>query len=594
MRSNVETYKMPNEKCKMNDDGVLQFAICILQFAFCNFHRRMIRLSDSPTSRSRLSHPRRGGIYIVVLGTSMIVALLGMSALVLQRLQNKTLIASSDMRRAQLNAYTAIELALLTTKQSNDWRSQLDVDSYLFKNKTTAAGSSCSVHVSDAPNDPSTATADRPIKLLAIGAHGGIAGDAPRTTAAQRVEETIDPRRQPHDSLKPASAMLPDWNAVFAYYQANGTQIPISSLSNGHPVANFALGRNHGMEDAENPDPPYWEDNAPGTGTAELNRDGRDFVGNHSLRVRNRTQQSAGASHSVTHFLKPETPYYIEVWVDAKDYSDATLTWRFTLRTKPVGQAALPSVGLVAAEGPQSGNWLKLSGTLTSNDWTGELEYAWITVSCDNVVITPVPLLIDRPEFYMDEFLIREASTGRFVYKQAVNLNGIYWLDCQNENLYIERSRIRGSVLVLNPGPNSRIDYGPMRWSPHIPGYPALLVNGNFAIRATNQPLSETANDVNYNPAGFPYNGSEDGDKSDQYASEIVGLVGVSGTLTYKYTPQLVGRVIVGGNGGAAINNGSPTVTYRPDSLLNPPPPLGGFYTYRYDRRPASVRKAVQ
>ncbi|HEX3599726.1 MAG TPA: hypothetical protein VHU84_06255, partial [Lacipirellulaceae bacterium] len=170
------------------------------------------------------------------------------------------------------------------------------------------------------------------------------------------------------------------------------------------------------------------------------------------------------------------------------------------------------------------------------------------------------------------------------------NANGLYWIDCKvngvNQDLYIERSRILGTLLILNPGPNSRIDYGPINWSPVIPGYPALLVNGSFAIRATNHPLSETENGVDYNFDGITGN-------YNNVASEIHGLVGVSGVLTYKQNPQIRGRVIVGGNGGVPVNNGSPTVTYVPDSLINPPPPLGGFYTYRYQRRPASAEKVV-
>ena len=410
--------------------------------------------------------------------------------------------------------------------------------------------------------------------------------------AEQRVELHINAHRQPHDCLRQNSTAQPDWNAIFAHYQTQGTQILIASVPNGHPVANFATGRNHDLEANEvNNAPPFWTGDAPGTGSTEVRRSNNEYrSGQYSMRVRDRSSQIGGASHSVQHFLKPETPYLIEVWVCGEDFHAAVLTWRFTLRTKTVGNPAISTVGpLLATQVQLSGNWVKLSRTLTSNDWSGVLEYAWLTVSCDNVATL-------RPDFFMDDFLIKDASTGRFIYKQAVNANGINFIDCESQNLYIERSRICGTLLVLNPGPNSRIDYGPIHWSPHIPGYPALLVNGNFSIRATNQPLSEADNAVNYNPSSpvaFPYNGSADSDSTDQYASEIHGLVCVSGNLTYKYTPQIRGRMIVGGNGGNPVNNGSPTLTYLPDSLLSPPPPLGGFYSYNYDRQTSSTRKVV-
>ena len=57
-----------------------------------------------------------------MLGTALIVALLGMSALIGQRIQNRMIVASADIRQAQLNANTAVELALLAMKQDTNWR----------------------------------------------------------------------------------------------------------------------------------------------------------------------------------------------------------------------------------------------------------------------------------------------------------------------------------------------------------------------------------------------------------------------------------------------------------------------------------------
>ena len=48
-----------------------------------------------------------------MLGSAMIIALLGMCALIGQRIENRLVVASTDIRQAQLNASTAVELALL-------------------------------------------------------------------------------------------------------------------------------------------------------------------------------------------------------------------------------------------------------------------------------------------------------------------------------------------------------------------------------------------------------------------------------------------------------------------------------------------------
>src|SRR3954453_3252704 len=101
---------------------------------------------------SRLRHKRlrTGGIYIAVLGTALVVALLGMSALIGQRLQNRMITASSDIRQAQLNANTAIELGLLAMKSDTNWRTTYSNGNF-FATRGTNAGT-CTLTVRNVPN----------------------------------------------------------------------------------------------------------------------------------------------------------------------------------------------------------------------------------------------------------------------------------------------------------------------------------------------------------------------------------------------------------------------------------------------------------
>src|SRR4051794_21835695 len=64
----------------------------------------------------RRSPPRTGGVYIAVLGSAMIIALFGLCAMIGQRIENRLVVASTDIRQAQLNANTAVELAILAMK----------------------------------------------------------------------------------------------------------------------------------------------------------------------------------------------------------------------------------------------------------------------------------------------------------------------------------------------------------------------------------------------------------------------------------------------------------------------------------------------
>ena len=161
--------------------------------------------------------------------------------------------------------------------------------------------------------------------------------------------------------------------------------------------------------------------------------------------------------------------------------------------------------------------------------------------------------------------------------------------------MIIERSRILGTLLVINPGANSCVSNGPISWSPAVAGYPALLVDADtaadadFTINATNRALSEKENGVNFNPAGAAHDEfGQDADTNDIYRSAIRGLIAVRDDLPYQNRALVRGQVIVGDD--LTNSSGELEVEYLPDSLLNPPP---GFSPLTPIRRPASVQKAV-
>src|SRR5262249_22250798 len=151
------------------------------------------------------------------------------------------------------------------------------------------------------------------------------------------------------------------------------------------------------------------------------------------------------------------------------------------------------------------------------------------------------------------------------------NAQGLYWIDCGLSKLTIERSRIKGTLLVLNPGTGSGVGGGPIHWSPAVAGYPALLVhadtstNANFTILATNRALSESENGVDFNPTGAPSDEfGQDADTNDIYTSEIRGLVAVENNLTYANNGLLRGALVVGND--LTSTSGALEVNYAPDS----------------------------
>jgi hypothetical protein len=245
--------------------------------------------------------------------------------------------------------------------------------------------------------------------------------------------------------------------------------------------------------------------------------------------------------------------------------------------------------------------------------WTGSLTYliTWTTMTVSfqtpnwtegqlaNAVVI-VQSRYNSNQFFVDDLSVSQDTTEKYLYRQLLsnasnpfgtpNANGIYHINCNGQTLVIERSRIVGTLVVTNPGPNSRIGNAPLHWAPHLPGYPALLVNGNFQIQATNADLSEATHFTNFNPAGTPYvgvNPTTDADVNDVYpwSQTLRGLIGINGNLVYQNTPRITGRVIVSGSTTNAAN-----YQYTPEALLSPPPQ---FRSERYAIRRASVRREV-
>ena len=188
-------------------------------------------------------------------------------------------------------------------------------------------------------------------------------------------------------------------------------------------------------------------------------------------------------------------------------------------------------------------NWTKITASLTAPIWTG----------------TSNSLRDDHRRCHQRRRLLPRRPrhprnhVGRLIYRQvlgpgvnslpsgATNPNGIYWIDCGGNKLLIERSRILGTLVVLNPGP--------ARASPMARLTGARLARLSVAVgarqfrdpcRRRDLERSREREDVNFNPSGMPYDFNNSlvnptdtapGGINDGYPSEIQGLVAVSGNL---------------------------------------------------------------
>ena len=297
---------------------------------------------------------RTGGIYVAVLSTALVVALLGMTALIGQRLQNRMIVASASIRQAQLNANSAIELGLLTMNQDVNWRTTYASTANWFVSRTTGSGG-CTLIVTDPVDGNLANNADDPIEMTGI----GYSGDA-----QQRVTVAVDPRKTPLSCLRSAVAVgdavtlngdilrtnglttassvsanassvygkveavtvsgstyngtttqvlaekqptMPDWTSVFSYYRTNGVEISINSL----PTQTPNLGRNPSFDT----DTSYWTGAAIGLPTATLEHKTEQDGHAACCRVRDRTAKTAGASQYIDSFVKPGGSYNITIQI---------------------------------------------------------------------------------------------------------------------------------------------------------------------------------------------------------------------------------------------------------------------------------------
>jgi hypothetical protein len=339
--------------------------------------------------------------------------------------------------------------------------------------------------------------------------------------------------------------------------------------------------------------------------TAAIDQNSFEHTGTSSLRVRNRSDQSAGPAQPIDGYVKAGQQYYIEGYV----YHSSTFinilhiaiplskSFRISIYTKGSGDST-PQIAALSSDVSATGlQWTKISGNITAPAWNGSLQYAFVKFMCTDQDV----------DFYLDDVVIRETTTGRVIYQKVLspslnpfgsqtNTQGIYWIDCANNKLVIERSRILGTLLVVNPGTGSCVSNGPIHWSPAVAGYPALLVdadsasNANFAINATNRVLSEKENATNYNPVGAPSDDfGQDADTTDIYRSSIKGLIAVRNNITFQNRALVRGSVLAGGT--ITSSSGELEVEYQQDALLNPPP--GFTAPYKYYPRTNSVQKAV-
>lgn len=128
-------------------------------------------------------------MYIAVLGASVLVTVLGLSALLVARIEGRSAVAEADIAEARRCAAAGIEIARYVIQSTANWRTR---GSGIWMTAVTLGKGQVTVHVTDPSDDDITDSASEPIVITATGTAG---------RATQYLTATLSPQSSGYECL---------------------------------------------------------------------------------------------------------------------------------------------------------------------------------------------------------------------------------------------------------------------------------------------------------------------------------------------------------------------------------------------------------
>ncbi|MEZ6048365.1 MAG: carbohydrate binding domain-containing protein [Planctomycetaceae bacterium] len=516
-------------------------------------------------------------MYLSVLLVSVLVSLLGMSALVVKRVQRRNHQAAMDASQARFIAQSALRIGMLNIENDSNWR-------YNFPNGTweedvSLMGGTYTLEAYDPSDGDLSDNPEEPVVLIATGTKGA---------ASQKTQLTLSPVNRGYEFLEKALVSqgdatvetpavvysnqilatngkfcnlgtssvtadvesnselqgtgtyygttetgvqqedFPDVNDILSYYLARGTAINYNDIQDQAPNlfknSTFESGIDHWTGD-----------------NCDLNQSSSQYhSGAASLRCSDRDDPDDCPTYDLTDNIQSGQTYTLTFW--AKSSTFVVDFFKVILETDSTTSGVLQKISYTSW---MSTNWTKYTVTFEPT-WTGTLTRATLRFETN----------WDDEDFRLDDLEFRGPTpTAGTIYKRVISPNhnpygdtnpeGIYIIDCDGGNLYIESCRILGTLVILDPGNNSQVNPGPLAWSAFKSNYPCLLVDDDFKIKATNDGLNETRDNVNYNPIGAAHTTlGEDSDITDIIPSKMNGLIYVDNDLSFENQNNIEGVVL--------------------------------------------------
>ena len=558
---------------------------------------------------------RRGSLYVSVVMVGAIVSILGLSAMLVARINRQAHDGLLDSATARLNAQAALRLGMLTIEHDADWRFRHATVEWI--SEQSLGNGSLSLEVTDPSDGDITDAAADPVILTGTGRQGKAIHKTQITLVplhrgydclASAIhsnddvifsgsEATCDHRVSANDDIKaynsyvnvPVEAAdvvtdsyytntyqtgadirsMPIASEVREFYEQNGTWIDRDQL----PRQFAEVVRNGNMEDAD----AFWAAQE----STIIGDQSTANSGTQCLLVTNRNDAFAGVTQDVTHLVTSgrkydisfaarlptgTTPFYVHIEIEDVDGPDdhvagpftptANNQWeRFSMTIQPWFAQPLTSARLVINTTPFGSSY---GGSASSSSGL---------------------------DFMIDDVSMREQGTTRCMDQillspqqnpfGTTNDRGIYLIDMKGSKLIVKNSRIHGTLVIVDPASTTALgDGAALAMSAAEAGLPTLIVlDQQIYINPSEHGLVEDAVQVNFNPAGaaYPSVGSDD-DMTDTFPSSIQGMIYSEDHLRI-YNLTIHGAIIA--HGDVDIHDAF-SMTYDSRFYRNPPPGFSG------------------
>ncbi len=530
---------------------------------------------------------RRGTIYIIVLGTSLVIATLGLAALTTVRVERSLRSDSVDSYRAQFNARAGAQMGLYQIANDSAWRTKMASNTW---NSDLPLGQGTYGFYGVDPIDSNlTNSAYHPVRLTSTGKSG---------PAMHKVQCEVAFHRPGLNCLEGAlyaGGKLTFINATVnsatflsagGDIHANGTsQINAdvkSSLGvfsgggtyNGTTIGNQPLRQ---LPNAASLIPyydslataidinqlPFWDADQITNGDFENGITGwtgsncvivtsaaNAFTGISSLLVNARLDKNSGPIQDATSKLQSGETYTISAWIFIPGMLDAD---SFCLVANITSSGGVPVDYKSSLVAVPAVTWTQLKFT-TPITWTGTLTSARFSLEST----------FNRT-FHVDQYMVQiaDAPASHYAMHRRVlspasnpfgpqtNAQGVYKIDCGNKKISVRDCRIEGVLVLLNQGAASKL-HGSLCCSPAVipqpnpitPTYPLIVSNQVLSIETNSNPIDEGQINANLNPAGTPHRGVTNTTLLDTYPSEFSGIIYSQLDIDFANSPSVTGMVV--------------------------------------------------